>query len=353
MDDRLFHRRVFEAAGGLISPGSRIVCGVSGGVDSMVLLHSLAKVSEIHDLDWTLCAAHLDHQLRADSSRDAEFVRVQAERMGLLCSIATIDVSAEASNCGKSIEAAGREQRYSFYADAARKTGAEFVAVGHHADDQAETVLLRMIRGTGLRGLGAMRPVRRLVRGSSIKLVRPLLELRRQDILEYATRNRIEYREDSTNADHEAATRNFVRHRLIPELVESVNPRAIEALVRLALQARRADDAIRRIAALRGRRMMMSRDEAAIVIDAGRLAKQSAAVGGEIVRRTIASLGVECELGFERIDAVLQLAGQNGQLRRLELPGRITVERRGRRLRFMLAHGDGVESAKRVEGVTH
>jgi tRNA(Ile)-lysidine synthase len=353
MDDRLFHRRIFEAAEELIPAGAGVVCGVSGGVDSMVMLHALAKVSEIHGRNWKLSVAHLDHQLRAESSSDAEFVRLHAQRTGVPCLIETVDVSAEVLRTGKSIEAVARELRYAFFANAADQLGAGIIAVAHHAEDQAETVLLRMIRGTGLRGLAAMRPSRRLQRGGAARLVRPLLELRRCDILDYAARHRIDYREDSTNADHYAATRNFIRHRLIPEILESVNPRAIDALVRLACQARRADEAIRRVAASRGRRMLISREPGMIVIDADRLARQPEAVGGEIVRRVVATFGVAGELSFERIAAVLQLSASDGRLRRLELPGGVTIERRGRRLMFVIGQGAELEASPQVEDAAH
>ena len=195
--------------------GATILCAVSGGPDSMAMLHALHSTNERKRCDWSLHVVHLNHRLRPEADADAEFVRDQTAALGLPCTIESRDVAGEARRTGETIEEAGRRFRYAFFVRLAEAIGAGFVALAHHADDQAETILHRILRGAGLRGLRGM-PARRPIRpGSAIEIVRPLLGVRRTDILEYNRLNRIECRIDATN-DQLVATRNRIRHELLP-----------------------------------------------------------------------------------------------------------------------------------------
>ena len=192
-----------------------IVVSVSGGVDSMTLLHLLYELKDEQDLD--LSVAHLDHGVRGEASEeDAEFVREVAGKLGLPSTVEKRDVK-KISDTAFSLEEAARKVRYDFLAEVREKEAADYVALGHNRDDQVETVLMHLIQGSGLRGLGGMDPVRNFY-------VRPLLNISRREIRDYAEANGLDYRRDETNRDT-GYLRNRVRHELLPELEENYNPR--------------------------------------------------------------------------------------------------------------------------------
>ena len=200
--------------------GSRVLVACSGGPDSLALLHVLHELAK--PFGWSLAVAHLDHGVRgARSAADATFVAKQAHALGLDSEIAQVSVK------GRS-EDALRRARHAFLAQAALDLGCDAIALGHTADDQAETVLLRLARGTGVLGLAAMRPRRG-------RVLRPLLEASRQDVLAYLKDRRLRPRKDLTNADRRYA-RNFVRAEILPKLAH-LNPRVGAALVGVAERA--------------------------------------------------------------------------------------------------------------------
>ena len=198
---------------------------VSGGPDSICLLHCLLKLRD--ELDTVFIAAHLDHAVRESSREDAEFVRGAASDAGIECVCGRIGEDVPAPAGGGSPEEVLRRARYAFLEKVAADSGAGRIAVGHNMDDQAETLLLRMMRGTSARGLAGMRPVR----GS---VVRPLLFSSREQILRFCESMNLEYRIDESNADCNY-DRNRVRHSLIPFLEREFNPRISERLSNLAV----------------------------------------------------------------------------------------------------------------------
>jgi tRNA(Ile)-lysidine synthase len=227
--------RAFVAAvraDGLFGASDRVVAAVSGGPDSIVLLDCLSRYLG-EEARTRLLVAHLDHRLRAASAEDAAFVRACARAREIGCVIEERDVGAYARSRSLSVEDAARRLRYSFLYRVAVDWGASVVAAGHHADDQAETVLLRMIRGSGLRGLGGMRPSRPLRATHAVpRLVRPLLGVPRAEIEAHLRAHGLESRVDETNAELQYR-RNFVRHRVLPLIRESLQPRITEVLCRL------------------------------------------------------------------------------------------------------------------------
>ena len=216
------------AAHDLLRRGDRVVVAVSGGPDSMALLHALWELRA--RLGVTLEVAAVDHGLRADARREIDLVRERATALGLPFTAVAVDVgAARRARRGLSLQDAAREVRLGALEDLARRLGAGRVALGHQADDQAETVLYRIIRGTGVAGLAGI-PYRRDV------FVRPLLDVTRAQILRYLTRRSIPFVEDPSNADPRFA-RARIRHRILPALAQE-NPRVAEALRALALAAR-------------------------------------------------------------------------------------------------------------------
>ena len=210
----------------MISEGDHVIAAVSGGVDSVVLLHALHGFCERWGMK--LGTAHLDHGLRGEEGReDAAFVMDYAASMGLPCIVDHADVAAYCRKARCSIERGAREVRYGFLRRVLADQHADSVATGHTADDQAETVLMRLLRGSGSSGLSAIRPVR------NGWIIRPLLDVTGDEIAAYARSYGLSFRVDRTNAVQDAL-RNRVRHRLVPLLQREYNPRIVQGLGRLA-----------------------------------------------------------------------------------------------------------------------
>lgn len=222
----------------LWNPGDRIVVAVSGGVDSTLLLHIMKELAADPKLGLKLVCAHLHHGLRAtEADRDAAFVQALAEGLRIPFELGHADVYAYMKETGKSLELAAREVRYAFLREVAWKYGATSVALAHHADDQAETVLMRLLRGSGLSGLAGMRFKRR---EKNVELIRPLLRIYKTDLLRACHESGISFVEDSSNQQTDF-TRNAIRLDVLPFLGQ-YNGQLPESLNRLAELAAAEDD---------------------------------------------------------------------------------------------------------------
>jgi len=219
----------------LIPPGSGALCALSGGADSMYLLCRLLEGAQRYG--WTVQAAHLNHGLRAAAGRDEEFVRSQCEKRGVPLTVGHADVGSFARREGLTIEEAGRVLRYAFLEETARQAGLDLIATGHHAGDNAETVLMNLIRGCGLKGLTGIRERRE-------NIVRPMLAVPRSEIEAYLSRHGVPHVEDETNADL-TCTRNKVRHQLLP-LLEELNPQAAAHIAAAAVRLREDEEELSR-----------------------------------------------------------------------------------------------------------
>ena len=223
---------------GLIPPGSGVLCALSGGADSMYLLCRLLEGRERYG--WRVCAAHLNHGLRETAGRDEKFVRDWCGRRGVPLAVGLEDVAGYARREGLSLEEAGRTLRYRFLGQAALEAGCPLIATGHHAGDSAETVLMNLIRGCGLKGLAGI-PERR------DNIVRPMLEVSRGEIEAYLKEHGVPHVEDETNDDVNY-TRNKVRHQLLP-LLEELNPQAAAHIAAAARRLREDEEELSRQAA--------------------------------------------------------------------------------------------------------
>jgi tRNA(Ile)-lysidine synthase len=205
-----------------------VLAAVSGGADSVALIRALATLKTAgHGL---LAVAHFNHRLRADAGRDAEFVAELANRLGLRFELGDADTALTARMEGDGLEAAARGERYRFLQSAAERIGARYVVTAHTTDDQAETILHRILRGTGVAGLAGMRRTRSL--SDAVTLIRPMLGVSRTGVIEYLTHLGQAFREDPSNASP-AHTRNRIRHSLLPLLKADYNADVIPALLRL------------------------------------------------------------------------------------------------------------------------
>ena len=216
----------------LVSAGAKLLVAVSGGPDSVCLLYILSGLRQ--ELDIELHIAHLNHNLRgAESDADADYVAGLARRLGIPATIESSDVRSYRAQHRLTLEEAAREVRYNFLAGVAAQTGAEKAAVGHTADDHTETILMHLIRGSGTRGLRGLLPVSRWSSsGRSLTVIRPLLELSRQDTVAYCQSRHLKPRTDTSNLSTEPF-RNRIRRHLLPEL-RKYNPQITGALLRLA-----------------------------------------------------------------------------------------------------------------------
>jgi tRNA(Ile)-lysidine synthase len=212
----------------LSDPEDSIVVAVSGGPDSIALLHILFLLAE--QWKWRLIVAHVNHQFRGEESdQEADFVSEYAIKLGLPCEIGLINVPQYIKESRLNGQAAAREKRYDFLLATADKYQAQRIALAHHADDQAETILMRLLRGTGASGLSGI-PLRRRLK--NVELIRPLLRIYKSEVLHHCEKFGLSFCNDSSNAQHKYV-RNQIRHELIP-LLKRYNPQLPESLNRLA-----------------------------------------------------------------------------------------------------------------------
>ena len=282
-------RQVLQEAG--LEADAGLVVAASGGVDSTVLLDVL------DGLGYRLHVAHLDHALRSDSADDSHFVASEAKRRGLSYSLERRDVGEYARTKGLSLEEAGRRLRYAFFDQVADRTGAEFIALGHHADDQAETVLLRLLRGSGATGLGGMEIAR------EGRYLRPLLRVRRAEIEQYARRRGLRYREDPSNRDSRFL-RNRVRGELMP-LLKSYNPNIAEILNRTAALLKAEDDLLAELTQKALDTVICECCNDKVALDSARLLTYHIAVQRRVLRAVLQGLAAaDGPFDFARVEQV-------------------------------------------------
>ncbi len=276
-----FANSVFDAIQSLGATSGRIVAAVSGGPDSVALLVGLHSLRRSKKLE--LGAAHVNHALRGEESdSDEQFVRKLCERLRIPLAVARLPLPTHSDDREEGIEATARNLRYEFLVNVAHEMEAKSVATAHTADDQAETVLHRIVRGTGIAGLAGIPVSRELAHG--IKLVRPLLSLRRADVLEFLAAVGQEFRQDRSNLDL-SFTRNRLRHELIPYLAQHFNSRVTEAIARLASQAAAAQAAIDHQVQRLARRAIVKQDHQHVVLGVSPLRRTEPYLVRELLRR--------------------------------------------------------------------
>jgi tRNA(Ile)-lysidine synthase len=295
----------------LITSKDPLVVAVSGGPDSMVLLDVLMKLT-----DNRLIVAHLNHQFRGDDARaDADFVRAEANKRGLECVVREIDVPSEMERSGMGAQETARSVRYQFLYEVAREHGAMGVAFGHNADDQAETVLMRIIRGTGMYGLTGI-PYKRQHEG--LLLIRPLLDVSRAEIMEYIETHGVEYVVDRSNLSTKYF-RNLTRLEIMPFL-EQYNPQLGTSLRQLALIARDEnsflDDCANSFI-----EQSVKREGSSILLDVRRFVVLGTALQRRVVHLLLKEYRLRQETTYQSIEDVIKLALQIHPSKSLDLSG--------------------------------
>ncbi|MBI3011563.1 MAG: tRNA lysidine(34) synthetase TilS [Candidatus Omnitrophica bacterium] len=314
----------------LVPPRERIVVAVSGGADSVALLHVLLGLRPT--LKPAIHIAHLDHNLRQGSSEDAGFVRELGARCGVPTTIERRDVGAICERRGWSLEDGARRLRYEFLLDVARRNSAGCVALAHTADDQAETVLMRLVRGTGLTGLCAIPIKRRLDDG--VWLVRPLLEVWRREVMAHLQEAGLAHREDPTNDDRRFI-RNRIRRELLPLLEQDYNPNIKKGLVQLAQLSQWDYAYLQEAAGRQWKRMAKERTPAQVALSVAMFRRQPKALQRQLVRQSVLRIrGDLAAFEFRHWVEVERLFFERPVGTLLGLPGGVQLRRGEERVLF-------------------
>ena len=277
------------------------IVGVSGGADSLALLHALTTLVSADQL----IVAHLDHQLRAESVEEAKFVAKISAEWGVRCEIGRIDVRELAKREQRSLEDAARKARYDFLAQIAFRYQAHAVIVAHHADDQAETVLMRLLRGTGVTGLRGLQSVATVPYHSELLLWRPFLALTRQQIELYCQQHQLEPRHDASNDDL-TYFRNRVRHHWLPALTEE-SPQLRAKLSQLAELVSAEDCLMATLTVDSWQKIVQSAGDRWFKIDLTAWQSLPIALQRRVLRHGVALLDETAEVGFRPIEQARQL----------------------------------------------
>ena len=313
-----------------------IVVAVSGGADSTALLLAIEELKTQQKLYVDICVAHLDHRLRKSSAKDARWVSELAARLGFRTIIGRSKVAEAARANSDNLEQAARKARYAFLERTARRVAANYVLTAHTMDDQAETVLLRLMRGSGGFGLGGMEAVRPLAKDSSVKLVRPILWARRLETEDYCRLRKTEYLSDEMN-DDQTFSRVRIRKQLLP-LMQSFNNRVVEALSRTAAQLREDGAVLFDDSDALLRRAVVSTQQSETetpALDVRVLANAPPALRRRALRAWLSEArGTARRLEMVHLVAVEKLLDGNAGGRTVELPGGGRVTRRRGRLEF-------------------
>jgi tRNA(Ile)-lysidine synthase len=315
----------FAKKNGLFCPRDKILLAVSGGADSIALLHTMQTLKAEGLFEGDFVCAHINHQLRgAQADADEKFVIAEAQCLNLPIETRRIDVRSFAGENKLSIETAARQLRLKSLIDIARAKTLNCIATGHQKNDNAETILQRLSRGTGFRGLGGIWPSR--VFADNIRFIRPLLCADRDEIIQYLNKRNLKWRVDHTNYQC-TYRRNFIRHRLMPTLQEECKDSIVKLLFRLSQSAWRFHNLVcERAEKIWPKLSNCSGD--GIKLDLEIFLNQPEPVKIELVRKGLTSIGSrEKNLTQQHYKKILQSAKQNTSNKRLELPGGFTVRR--------------------------
>jgi tRNA(Ile)-lysidine synthase len=343
--------RAFVERHNLLEPGSPVVVGVSGGPDSLCLLHLLMRLGAPDQYDLSLHVAHLNHRLRGEASdADAAFVSRLAGDWGLPITVEAADVKELARQRRLSIEEAARQARYSFLARAAAQAGAQTIAVAHNADDQAETVLMHFLRGSGVAGLRGIRPKSALpdwrleigdwrltlqsptpsaaLRGrsavSNLYLVRPLLETTRADVEAYCAEHGLEPRLDQSNFDT-TLFRNRLRHEVLPAL-EAVSPGLRTRLRRMAEVMAGEHEVLQRAVESARALALLAESATGVTLDLAAFRLLPTGIQRALLRDSVSRLRADLrDVDFVPVEAAVRLAASGQTGARAPLPGGLSL----------------------------
>ncbi|MGI6706061.1 MAG: tRNA lysidine(34) synthetase TilS [Clostridia bacterium] len=312
----------------MILPQEKVLVAVSGGADSMALLHILKELQK--EGLWVIHVAHVEHGIRGKASEeDARFVEKVCLEWNIPFHLKKVRVPELAKKWKLSYELAGRRVRYDFFMETLAKIGGQKIAVAHHMDDQAETLLLHLVRGSGGKGLGGMQPVR------EGKIIRPLIRVTRSQIEDYCRENHIHYRRDATNQER-VYHRNRMRVDVIPYLKEHFNPDIVATLVRTAEILRQDEEYMDR-KSREAFNSLLKRDENGLHICIEGFRDCHTAIQRRVLRLVFESLtGSMADVEYKHINEIIQLAASERAGLELDMPNGVKVRRGYTNLFFSL-----------------
>ncbi|GGA52164.1 tRNA(Ile)-lysidine synthase [Kroppenstedtia guangzhouensis] len=329
----------------MLPEGSSVLVGVSGGPDSIALLHALCRIASSHR--WKVAAVHVNHGLRGENSQaDEKYVRTCCDRWEIPCEVEQVEVKKVIAQKGGNKQALARSLRYAAFLRAAQRIGAECLALAHQADDQVETLLMRLIRGTGPAGLAGI-PATREWRG--LRIVRPLLEVWRSDVEAYCTRYGLNPRLDESNRDP-SFTRSRIRHHLLPGL-ESYNSRVKEALFQLAHLAADEEKYWKKITEKEALRVITDSGQQWVEVDIGILMELGVALQRRVIKLILNCLEEDDEnetVTLDAVERIRRLAMSMDPSGETSLPGGVRAERIYQRLRILKAASASWDEGEKV-----
>ena len=287
---------------GLIQAKDKIVLGVSGGPDSITMLDILRQIQE--EFDFEIVVAHINHMIRKEAIQDEEYVKKYCENNSIEFFVKRIDVMSVANNRKIGTEEAGRFVRYDFFDEVLKQTGSNKIAIAHNKNDKVETIIMHLLRGSGLSGLKGIEPIRENV-------IRPLIECERKEIEKYCDENRLEPRIDKTNFENDY-TRNKIRNIVIPYIEKELNPNIIETIDRLSEVVKKEDRYLEKVALDVYDKILIKQEPGQIMLELKGFNEQDEVIKSRIILYTVKKLFGSSQ-GIEKIhiNDIIKLCNNN------------------------------------------
>lgn len=286
----------------LIQAKDKIVLGVSGGPDSITMLDILRQIRE--EFDFEIVVAHINHMIRKEAIIDEEYVKKYCEKNNIKCFVKRIDVIDIANNKKIGTEEAGRLVRYDFFDEVLKQTGSNKIAIAHNKNDKIETIIMHLLRGSGLSGLKGIEPIRG-------NIIRPLIECEREEIEKYCDENRLEPRIDKTNFENDY-TRNKIRNIVIPYIEKELNPNIIETIDRLSEVVKKEDRYLEKVALDVYDKILIKQEPGQIMLELKEFNEQDEVIKSRIILYTVKKLFGSSQ-GIEKIhiNDIIKLCNNN------------------------------------------
>lgn len=287
----------------MINEGDKIVIGVSGGPDSITLLNVLNKFKE--KLNIKIYVAHINHMIRAEADEETEYVKEFCNRLDVEFFCKKIDAQEEAKKLKIGTEEAGRNIRYAFFEEVAKKVGANKIATAHNSNDNAETVLMNIMRGTSISGLAGIEKIR------DGKYIRPLIRCSRKAIEEYCKQNNLQPKFDKSNLEN-IYTRNKIRNLLIPYIQKEFNPNIIDTINRLSDIAISEEQFINKIVENEYKKLLINANKNEIILDMKKFNMLDYVIKAKLILYTIEKVsGISAGIEKIHIDDIIKLCNNN------------------------------------------
>lgn len=287
---------------GLIQAKDKIVLGVSGGPDSITMLDILRQIQE--EFDFEIVVAHINHMIRKEAIQDEEYVKKYCEKNSIEFFVKRIDVMSVANNRKIGTEEAGRFVRYEFFDEILKQTESNKIAIAHNKNDKVETIIMHLLRGSGLSGLKGIEPIRENV-------IRPLIECERKEIEKYCDENKLEPRIDKTNFENDY-TRNKIRNIVIPYIEKELNPNIIETIDRLSEVVKKEDRYLEKVALDVYDKILIKQEPGQIMLELKGFNEQDEVIKSRIILYTVKKLFGSSQ-GIEKIhiNDIIKLCNNN------------------------------------------